>query len=365
MNNVFARFFFAAAAVAATSAISEESAAQTPAPESAETPAAESAEPAPKRAVAVRVNGEDAIYEDEISAVIDSVIAARQGQIPPDYVETARKQMRRGLMEQMALTSLLLREAEAAGMSATDADYAEFLSAVGATNVADASRITGMPVKMIDESVLVNKLVSSKTNGIAAPAEEVVRARFDEIVAAHPDATNVPERVKASHILVKVDPGASEEEVAAAKAKIDALRERALAGEDFAALARENSDCPSSARGGDLGEFGHGQMVKEFDEAAFSQEIGKVGEVVKTQFGYHVILVTDKQEAKTVGFDDVRDELTQSFVQEAARKAISDFVDSVRSSAKIEYVGDAVYSDPVSAEPTDEPPPRRLPEWAE
>ena len=362
MNNDFARIFAAAAALAATAVFAEEApAAETAA---AEAPAAE----APSdRSVAVRIDGVDAVYDDEVDAIIDFALEARKGEIPPEHAAMARAQMRRGLVEQLAVTSLLLREAEAAGVAAADEDRAALLAEIGVSSLEEASKTTGMPVKMLEEAIVVNKLVSSKTNGIPAPTDEEVRAKFDEIVAAHPEAVNVPERVTASHILVKVDPGATPEKDAEAKAKIEALRERALAGEDFAALARENSDCPSASRGGDLGQFGHGQMVKEFDEAAFSQEVGKVGDVVKTQFGYHVVLVTDKQEAKTVDFADVKDEIAFGISEERKRKAVGDFVQSVRSAAKIEFPSAAVVSDAVEIAPPEDPAPepRRLPEWAE
>ena len=83
----------------------------------------------------------------------------------------------------------------------------------------------------------------------------------------------------------------------ALKAKIDAIQQRLQAGEDFAALAQEYSKCPSGQRGGDLGTFMKGQMVPEFEQAALTQEIGVVGAPVKTQFGYHLILVTERDEA--------------------------------------------------------------------
>jgi peptidyl-prolyl cis-trans isomerase C len=83
----------------------------------------------------------------------------------------------------------------------------------------------------------------------------------------------------------------------ALKAKLDAIQQRLQAGEDFAALAQEYSKCPSGQRGGDLGTFMKGQMVPEFEQAALTQEIGVVGAPVKTQFGYHLILVTERDEA--------------------------------------------------------------------
>ncbi len=84
---------------------------------------------------------------------------------------------------------------------------------------------------------------------------------------------------------------------AAAKAKLEEIRARILNGEDFATLAAEFSDCPSGkTAGGDLGEFGKGAMVKEFEEAALTQPIGEVGPLVKTSFGYHIVKVTERNE---------------------------------------------------------------------
>ncbi len=90
--------------------------------------------------------------------------------------------------------------------------------------------------------------------------------------------------VKASHLLVK-----SEEEAVK-------LKEEILAGKSFADAAAEVSLCPSGANGGDLGYFSKGQMVKEFEDAAFSMEVGEVSEPIKTGFGYHLIYLTDKKD---------------------------------------------------------------------
>lgn len=89
-------------------------------------------------------------------------------------------------------------------------------------------------------------------------------------------------RARARHILV------------ASKQTCEDLKTRIEGGEDFAALAAEHSTCPSGRSGGDLGEFGPGQMVREFDEVVFSAEVGKVHGPVQTQFGYHLIEITER-----------------------------------------------------------------------
>jgi peptidyl-prolyl cis-trans isomerase C len=90
-------------------------------------------------------------------------------------------------------------------------------------------------------------------------------------------------QVRASHILVN------------SKAEADKLLNRLRAGAKFEHLAKKHSQCPSGRRGGDLGYFGKGQMVKPFEEVAFSIQKGQVSDPVKTQFGYHIIFVTDKK----------------------------------------------------------------------
>ena len=94
----------------------------------------------------------------------------------------------------------------------------------------------------------------------------------------------MPTFVKASHLLVKTEEEALK------------LKEQIKDGKDFAKAAKEVSLCPSGENGGDLGYFTRGQMVKEFEDAAFSMEVGEVSNPIKTQFGYHLIYLTDKKD---------------------------------------------------------------------
>jgi parvulin-like peptidyl-prolyl isomerase len=102
----------------------------------------------------------------------------------------------------------------------------------------------------------------------------------------------MPDRIKASHILLMYAGSArssAKRSKQQAETEIAALKTRLDAGEDFAALARAHSDCPSGKQGGDLGMFGRGQMVPAFEQAAFGLPVGQVSGVVETDFGYHII----------------------------------------------------------------------------
>ncbi|HHH11420.1 MAG TPA: parvulin peptidyl-prolyl isomerase [Sorangium sp.] len=99
-------------------------------------------------------------------------------------------------------------------------------------------------------------------------------------------------QVRASHILLMYagsERSTASRTQAEAKEQIDDLKARIDGGEDLAALAKEHSDCPSGLRGGDLGPFGRGQMVKAFEDTTYAMAVGGVSDVVETPFGYHII----------------------------------------------------------------------------
>ena len=181
-------------------------------------------------------------------------------------------------------------------------------------------------------SILYQSLVSN-----AKPDEAAARKYFEEHQAEY-------QRVKARHILIRfqgsrvpVRTGQKELSDAEALAKATALRARIEKGEDFAALAKtESDDTGTGANGGDLGTFSRGQMVPEFEKAAFTQEVGKLSEPVKTQFGYHLIQVTEK---KSQEFTEVRTAIENRLAPEAAQKAIEQIKKSTASSLDEAYFG--------------------------
>lgn len=142
------------------------------------------------------------------------------------------------------------------------------------------------------------------------------------------------EKVRASHILIKVSDGRNDE---AAKALAGELRERAISGEDFSKLAKEYSEDPSAIRNlGSLGFFKRGQMVKPFDEVVFAmQKPGEISEVVKTPFGYHVIKLEAKQDTKQLPYESVKDKIIEKLQTEMGNKLWQDKLIEIRSSKDI------------------------------
>lgn len=191
--------------------------------------------------------------------------------------------------------------------------------------------------RKIEEDSKVRKLLEKVTSEVAAPTESETKKYFDE----HPEEFEQKESVDAAHILISTQ-GITDAAQLASKEKIaKELREEITSkkGANFAEMAGLHSDCPSKAQGGDLGEFERGQMVPEFEKVAFLQEIGTISDLVKTDFGYHIIKVNGRKEAKTLGYDEVKTELLAELHQQAKNEKMSGYVKSLRDAAKITQPG--------------------------
>ncbi len=183
--------------------------------------------------------------------------------------------------------------------------------------------------RMIRQDLSVNMLTDQKI----ADAEEASEEEITAFYAAHPDKMVKPAMVKASHILVKAEAGNPSQ----AAAKIDELKEKLGNGEDFAVLAQEHSVCPSSAKGGDLGFFGPGSMVKAFEDVAFALKPGEISDVVPTQFGLHLIKVTDSQEAVKLELEDAKPQIAQFLKEQNGAKLLQEWIEGLKKEATIDF----------------------------
>lgn len=173
-------------------------------------------------------------------------------------------------------------------------------------------------LESIRVQLLTSEYVRKKVETAITGAD--LQARYDKEMAAY----NPPEEVKASHILVKT------------KEEADAVLKELAAGKAFADIAKEKSIDPGSKEnGGDLGYFQRGQMVPQFEEAAFALEKGAVTqEPIQTQFGFHIIKQDDKRSGEKPAFEAVKDQVREVVSAEKFREALA----ALRKSAKIDYI---------------------------
>ena len=179
-------------------------------------------------------------------------------------------------------------------------------------------------------SNFVDKTFVSKT---VVPETEM-RAFYDN----NPEKFKRDETVKASHILIGVDGKATAEEKKTAREKAEKLKKELTGGADFASLAKGNSTCPSSLQGGDLGFFGKGQMVPPFEKAAFGLKPGETSDVVETQFGYHIIKLTEKKPAATIEYKDAKAKIEEYLKGQKVNETIQKYLEDTKKTAKIEML---------------------------
>ncbi len=187
-------------------------------------------------------------------------------------------------------------------------------------------------IEQLHQGLAIKALLDKEVTHHVTVPDEQVRAYYDN----NPQFFQKPEQVKASHILIKVPEDADEEAQAKALATIEGLKARIASGENFSVLAQQYSDCPSKAKGGDLGFFTRNQMVPPFSEAAFALEPGQTSDIVRTRFGYHLIRVIERNPEKTMAFTEVKEAISAHLQQETEGKEINNYLDNLRKNANIQ-----------------------------
>jgi peptidyl-prolyl cis-trans isomerase C len=151
----------------------------------------------------------------------------------------------------------------------------------------------------------------------------------------------MPEQIRASHILIKFDAADSgtdpNEAKTKAKATTEGLLKQIKEGADFAELAKAHSACPSAPSGGDLGFFPRGQTTPPFEKVAFELQVGQVSDIVETEYGFHIIKVTDHKDASVVSFEQAKPDIVEQLKQEKQTKFVEEYINSLKAHANIVF----------------------------
>lgn len=290
-----------------------------------------------------KVNGVE-ISGEAVSFELDRLVRFYMSHgMTVDEIKKNLPKLEEKALEQAIGAKLLLDQASRLDLPVTAKDVDEEVEKVkaqvgGEENYKAALKAQGITEEAfrreLEKGTRVNLLVNQACAHVADPTEEEVAAFY----AAHKDEYVEPHQVLCQHILVKSEESDLPEAKSAAFEKIRAIRERVMAGGDFAEEAKKNSDCPSGQQGGSLGWFGRGMMVPEFDKAAFEMKKGEVSDIVTTQFGYHIIYKADEKGGGAQTLIDVHDKIKDLLRHEARGRAMDAFVADLRANAKIEYI---------------------------
>jgi parvulin-like peptidyl-prolyl isomerase len=187
----------------------------------------------------------------------------------------------------------------------------------------------------------VERMAAAKAylDRVRADAADVRDAEVERFYEENEDRLTLPEQVRVRHILLTWKPMGTQDDRAAIHKQMEPILDRARAGEDFAALAREFSeDSATKGNGGDTGFFNRGTMVPAFERAAFSLEPGEVSDPVDTVFGVHIIKLEEREEPRLLPLDDVREQLRDYVREEKMEAAVDAKIDELSAAADVEVL---------------------------
>ncbi len=298
--------------------------------------AAETKAPGDKVAVVNGVTISKDTYDRELDFFVRR--AAPGGQQIPD-VQMA--QMKNDVLESLIDRELLFQESKKKGVQVKSEAVSDQLQKIQQrypnkeefNKLLSNMGLTESDVQaQIERGMAIQELIDKEVTEKIKVSDEETKSFYDK----NPQLFQQPEQVKASHILIKVKSDAPDDQKAEAHKKIEAVQQKVQKGEDFATLAKTYSEGPSGPRGGDLGYFKRGQMVKPFEEAAFSLKPNETSEIVETQFGYHLIKVNDIKPAKKMTYAEVKDRLNEHLKKQKTDSETNAYIETLRKDAKIE-----------------------------
>jgi len=291
-------------------------------------------------ATVARVNGSDIPgrdLEDLVQRELSSIGNPEWKNLREDY----RNQLALDLINVLINSKLLYQKAVESGFKVTDEEVQTEFQKIAKTfkddaemNAALAAQNTDRAAleKNLSETMVMSKFVEESVNKKVAVTQEELAKYY----SSNPTEFHHPDLVRSSHILIR-PAGDTPEQDAKAKERAESLLARIKKGEDFARLAKENSVDASASQGGDIGLMSKEALDPDYAEAAFSLPVGGL-KVAKSQFGYHVIKVTEKKDEGVSTLEEVKEGLTEFLKSQKAQEELNKFVTELRNKAKIEIL---------------------------
>lgn len=301
----------------------------------------------------VSVNGETLTefhFDRTMQEILPSAIF--HGGVSPEK----RQQYREQAIHKMVENELLAQYALSLGLEPADEEIDAQVEAAmgrmgGVARYNEALKATGITPEQYEawlRRAILKKLADQEIARQAAVTDEEVRAHYD----AHPQSYFRPEARQVSHILVKVDPSSSPEQVAEREARAEELRQMIIGGQDFKDVAWNHSEDPFRVKSGDLGLLHKGRLDPELERVVWSLDAGVLSEPIHTIYGFHIVRVEAIESPTQLGFEDVAPRIRQKLEAERLAEVRSALLERLRAEARVE-----TFPEPVAApaEPAAEP----------
>jgi len=294
----------------------------------------------PASGKAADVNGKAISYADferQMAMFQRQVMKGQPGQLPEALMQRLKSQV----IQKMVGDELLYQEAVKKGFTIDDKSVENEMTRIKGQFKDDNQyqmqlKASGHTEENLRDQIHRQASISQLIKADIVPTIDIKPEEIKKYYETNMDKFRRPERVRAQHILMKTAEGDSEEKKAEAKKKLKELHKRILAGEDFGALAKEHSQGPSNVRGGDLGFFTKGRMVKSFEEVAFKLAPNEVSGIVETQFGYHLIKVLEHQAESNPPYVEVEPKIKSQLFNQQIQQRLEPYVAKIREKAKVE-----------------------------
>jgi peptidyl-prolyl cis-trans isomerase C len=295
----------------------------------------------------ISINGK-IFTESQILSEIDKAVDKLRTQVPPQmmgqFLKNKEVTLFPQVISQLTIITQLLKVAEEKKLSVEKSEVDEQIDRIKKmipdpaqfeTLLKQRGTTEAKLREEMTEQALIRKVLASEIPQPATPTDDELKAYYTE------NSTEFvqPESIAASHILISVTKDAPEAQKESAKAKLLSLKKEIENNKiAFADAAMKNSDCPSSAKGGALGTFAKGQMVKEFEDVAFAAKVGDISDIVETQFGYHLIHVTKHDIARTVPFEEAKADIVTFLQRQADQESMQTYLEALQAKADVKNI---------------------------
>lgn len=303
-----------------------------PGAESGSAPAGASAAGHREKPIAARINGEP-IYLEQLEPLLENRLQRSRMGARVRSDNALIDQMRLSVLEQVIEVELLYQAGRQLDIPDLQGQIAEQVQ-----RYREHPRNAALSEEQLRNAALrqVHINAYSRHRGLDDPEvpEELIRAYYEQ----NKNDFVVQPAVEVRHILLKGEPDQDPQAFSAARAHLEALRARLLAGEDFAALARAESACASAEHGGDLGVITKGFMPPEFDAVAFDIPIGEISPVIRSDFGWHILQVRSKTEGGLPSYEQMHDFLYKFLQEQFREQRLREEIARLRNQAQVDIL---------------------------